>query len=339
MDRHKLITGIFSTIILLQCINTGCNKTQQTSAFPQVKGPPHQRLGWKVENYFTDPKVLALCKAIETKDLKEIDRIVKSGVDVNSKGRGNMTPLLWAFPMGEEVFKKVLEMGGDPNIKLTAKVWTICLSEGDSVMSASASPELIEGPIHDQYFYDAPMTNYLKIVLEHRGNPNIEDMKGETPLFYIKISLPGHLPERIRLLLDAGADINHQNVQGITAVMHAPGHRYDSILALLKNGADYRIKNNFGRDPVILCESQKMILEKRFQENPNDELNKTELTAMQPVRDWLAKEGVNWEAARAALSNPEIMDNIKNLPADCQHRPWLPQRSTLKKTETKAEKP
>ena len=54
---------------------------------------------------------MSLCKAIEAKDLKEIDRLVMSGVNVNAKGRGNMTPLLWAFPMGEEVFEKMLALG------------------------------------------------------------------------------------------------------------------------------------------------------------------------------------------------------------------------------------
>ena len=161
MDYHKLTFSIVIAIVLLLGIDVGCNKPRQASAFPQIKGPPHQRLGWKTEKYFTDPKVVLLCKAIEAKDLKEIARLVASGVNVNAKGRGNMTPLLWAFPMGEEVFEKLLELGADPNIKLTEKVWTICLSEGDSVTSASASPELIEGPIHDQFFYDASMDNYL----------------------------------------------------------------------------------------------------------------------------------------------------------------------------------
>ena len=31
-----------------------------------------------------------------------------------------MTPLSWAFPMGEEVFGKMLELGADPNyVQLT----------------------------------------------------------------------------------------------------------------------------------------------------------------------------------------------------------------------------
>lgn len=71
---------------------------------------PHERLKWKAEDFFTDPGVISLCRAIEKRDVAEIERVVKSGVNINTKGRGNMTPLFWAFPMGEGVFKKMLEL-------------------------------------------------------------------------------------------------------------------------------------------------------------------------------------------------------------------------------------
>jgi ankyrin repeat protein len=57
----------------------------------------HEKFGWKAEDYFTDPKVIALCHAIEANDLKEIDRKIAAGADVNAKGTDGMTPLLWAF--------------------------------------------------------------------------------------------------------------------------------------------------------------------------------------------------------------------------------------------------
>jgi ankyrin repeat protein len=60
-----------------------------------------------------------LCKAIEENDVGEIDRLVAAGADVNAKGKENMTPLLWAFPDDKpERFKKLLELGADPNARL-----------------------------------------------------------------------------------------------------------------------------------------------------------------------------------------------------------------------------
>ena len=59
---------------------------------------------------------------------------------------------------------------------------------------------------------------------------------------------------------------------------------------------------------------------------------------MQPVFKWLSREGVDWKAARKALDSPETMQNLKNLPADYKHRPWLPQRLTLKKPSADVKK-
>ena len=58
----------------------------------------HQRCGWKAEDYFADPKVIALCRAIEANELAEMERLVQAGADVNAQGKDKMTPLLWAFP-------------------------------------------------------------------------------------------------------------------------------------------------------------------------------------------------------------------------------------------------
>src|SRR5205809_270336 len=75
----------------------------------------HQKCGWKAENYFSDPQVIALCRAIEANDLAEIDRLVAAGADVNAQGKGKMTPLLWAYPDNKiERFKRLLDHGANP---------------------------------------------------------------------------------------------------------------------------------------------------------------------------------------------------------------------------------
>jgi hypothetical protein len=331
---RAVIRASFVAVLSLGLLG-GCGQAKRlarTLLDSRIKGPPHERLKWKAKDFFTDAGVISLCRAIEAKNIAEIDRLAKSGVNVNAKGRNNMTPLLWAFPMGEPVFKKMLELGADPNVKLTGSVWSIGLNEGNSVMSASANALLIDGAVHGQYFYDAPMDNYLKLVLEHGGNPNIEDANGETPLFEVKFSYPpSKLPGRLRLLLDAGADINHRNSQGKTPVISAAVGRQDYVLCLLKAGADYRIADDKGSDMALWVESHWRSLHRQLQERPMDQISKLEIAAIQPVRDWLANEGVNWGAARAALESPEVMRNLQSLPADYKHRPWLPQRPTLNK--------
>ena len=129
---HKTTLPLLAlAVVLFPAMLNGCAR---------VTGPPHQRLKWKAEDFFKDAGVVSLCKAIEAKDLREIDRLVKSGVNVNAKGRGNMTPLLWAFPMGEEVFKRILDLGADPNVVFSEN---FLLLKNKSVVFASV--ELADG--------------------------------------------------------------------------------------------------------------------------------------------------------------------------------------------------
>jgi hypothetical protein len=280
---------------------------------PRPQGLPHQRVGWKAEEFFSDPGVIALCKAIEAKNLKEIGRLIKSGTDVNTTGRGNMTPLLWAFPMGEEVFRRVLEHGADPNIQLTEEMLP-GLKPGDSVTSAAA----YAGGALTGFFYDISMDNYLKLVLKHGGNPHLENALGETPLFKAVHGV-GNSSERIRLLLDAGADINHRDTGGCTAAMNAEGRlRYDSLLILLKAGADCEIISNIGKDLVYQVARRDVI--------PGGYQVK-EQTA---VRDFLKKKGYDLAAARRAYEKRHIVSSL-NLPAD--QRPWLNSKADDKEAD------
>lgn len=49
-----------------------------------------------------------------------------------------MMPLLWAFPMGEKIFRRLLEHGADPNVKLTERIYPFYT--GDSVMFSQPVP-------------------------------------------------------------------------------------------------------------------------------------------------------------------------------------------------------
>ena len=311
-------------------------------------GPPYERIGWEPGDCFTDRGVISLCNAIEKRDLQEIERVVKSGVNVNAKGRGNMTPLLWAFPMGEQVFAKVLELGGNPNVKLTETRITAFFVKGRSVMSLAVVPDPVV-----YAWGDISTDNHLKLALEHGGDPNIEDLNGDTPIFYLRGD-PNKLQARIRLLIDAGADINHRNQQGLTPLIswYCSMHE-DAVLYLLEAGADYRIADNHGLDFVLyLADSIE-----HYQKN-GDRRAKSEIAKLQPTIDWLTNEGVNWDAARVALetelkaarnasiaksgtreekrailNSGKTQGRLENIPADYEHRPWLPQRPSLQKPD------
>lgn len=280
---------------------------------PRPEGPPHERVGWKAEDFFTDEKVLALCEAIEAKDLAKIDELIAEGADVNAKGRGNMTPLLWAFPMGEEVFQRILEHGADPNVQLTEDPEVsrqleragICPTHSVTYLAAYASGLLLVN------FHDINMDNYLRLVLEHGGDVNLETASGRTPLFGAATGV-GNSAERVQLLLEAGADINHQDDLETTAAMRATGWHYNNLIVLLEAGADCRIvAGGRGQDVVLLvAKSSRRLKPGLFPD-------------LRRVCDFLEQQGYDLDAARRTLAAraADPRHPCYGLPAD--QRPWL----------------
>jgi hypothetical protein len=193
----------------------------------------HAKFGWKAESFFDDPKVISLCKAIEANDLKEIDRLVAAGADVNARGKGNMTPLLWAYPDNKlERFKRMLEHGADPNVIIESDFKTHGgMMPGDSVTHMACR---------------TTFPGYFEVVFDHGGDVNLvlsgKGHVGDTPL-HLAIEFGGsRRKEKIKTLLERGANINAINDSELTlpmlAVLH--GGQYDLALFLLEEGADFR---------------------------------------------------------------------------------------------------
>ncbi len=70
-----------------------------------------------------------------------MDQLIADGVDVNAKGKDNVTPLFWAFFDNKlPRFKKLLEHGADPNVLLTSNLGhPRIFAPNDSVVVLAAS--------------------------------------------------------------------------------------------------------------------------------------------------------------------------------------------------------
>src|SRR5262249_43090774 len=149
------------------------------------------------EEYFDDPQVIALCHAIEANDLAEIDRLIAAGANVNAKGKGNMTPLLWAFPDDKmDRFKRLLEHGANPNVVTESDFNTHGgLSSGDSVTHMACRTEF---------------AGYFEAVFAHGGDPNL-DKRGDTPLFSVINGVRADKKTMVQSLITKGADLNHMS--------------------------------------------------------------------------------------------------------------------------------
>jgi ankyrin repeat protein len=201
----------------------------------------HQRYGWKAEDYFIDPRVIALCRAIEANDLAEMECLVQAGADVNARGKGNMTPLLWAFPDNHlPRFKWLLEHGADPNVKIESEFNTRGF--------------MIPGDAVTHFVCKTAFPGYFDAVFEHGGDPNLRTSRYEdVPLtLVITEGGGGNREEMIRKLIALGADPNLLS-GGRTQAMRAVSWGGQCGLAnlLLDLGADHRVYDQKGLRRLI----------------------------------------------------------------------------------------
>ena len=223
--------------------------------------------------YWSDPKSVALAKAIGRGDLAEIDRLVADGADVNSVGKEYASPLAWAIARQQkEAYKRLLAHGADPSVRYR---------EHPSIV------HLVAGADKD--------SDWLRLVLEHGGDPNSPGfpvppggdhldaiMKEKTPIFD---AIESRRKESLDLLIKAGADIDHADATGETPLIYAASlNWFDSVYYLLEAGADYR-KKQYGRDVTYEIIHTSV--------DPESDLGKWR----EKVIDWLRQRGVTFDDA------------------------------------------
>jgi len=185
----------------------------------------HQLVAYmSLETMFPDKNVRALAKAAGKGETAIIDALVAKGVDINSRGRSNATPLFWAMH-NISGYAKLLELGADSNI---------VFDDGGTVMHWSVQHENVA---------------FLELALKNGGNPNlVAGQAEETPIFELnRMSKRNTDLYVLSLLISSGADIDAQTVRGDTPAMVAAGlGRFDLVYKLLDSGANFRVENNNG---------------------------------------------------------------------------------------------
>jgi hypothetical protein len=249
----------------------------------------HQRCGWKAEDYFDDPQVIALCRAIEANDLFEMERLVKAGADVNAQGKGKMTPLLWAYPDNRlPRFKWLLEHGANPNVVVESDFSSHgFLSPGDSVTLIVCWTSF---------------PGYFDAVFDHGGDPN-HPYSGKAsfkcPPLMAVVNALGQEPEeklkQVKRLIALGADMNSLYPH-VTPAMRAVGWpgQFDLALLMLEAGADFRKYMDDGHKRLIHLVA--------MQEDRLDEYSPEKLAKFRELVQWLEDRGESYEEAKADLA-------------------------------------
>jgi ankyrin repeat protein len=154
-------------------------------------------------------------------------------------------------------------------------------------------------------FYQAIRSNDLAAVegLIQKSGVDVRDRRGTTPLMYA--GAVGSL-DAMKLLVDAGADVNAKNTFDATALMWAAGH-IEKVRLLLAKGADVKARSKLGRTPLMLAafhdggsEIVRLMIEKGADVSARDKDGISVIEAAATVND---AETVRLLLAKAADAN------------------------------------
>lgn len=173
-------------------------------------------LQMSLKELFKDKQARELAKAASKCKLKQMQKMLDQGVDINTEGTNGATPLLPAFNC-YKAFKFLLERGANPNASY------------GSIMTIAASMDTPE---------------YLLELLKNGGDPNIVNLFPQTPLI---TAIVRKRWENVDVLLENGVDINQWTPLGESAGMTAAraGH-FDLIYRFLQMGLKYEERNKYG---------------------------------------------------------------------------------------------
>ncbi|MGU3305568.1 ankyrin repeat domain-containing protein [Pseudomonas sp. M5A4_2d] len=178
--------------------------------------------GRTVEQVYEDPKVISLINAAMEGKADDVKKLAASGVDVNAVGRDGSLPLFWALKSRNSVGVESLLKAGADTEKMTPQFDPFSpmalVSEGDN---SGLSSLLL------RYGGDAKGVKATSI----DGNP-----------LYLAAT-EGRL-ENVKLLVEAGADINFHDEYGSSAAGGAATTgNFEVVFWLLERGYNYDLQN------------------------------------------------------------------------------------------------
>ena len=170
--------------------------------------------------------------------------LLKCGVDVDARGRWNMSPLLLTSFQGHaDVVEYLLDHGADPNFQ---------------------DDEYCVTPLRQAALYG--FLEIVRVLLERHADPNTHDKEGLTAMHAALLYSAGKddYPQIVRLLLEYGANLNARDnlrrtplhlvsyywSSGASSTPLGLSTRLEIARILLSHGADVDAEDEEGRTPL-----------------------------------------------------------------------------------------
>jgi ankyrin repeat protein len=177
---------------------------------------------------FPDKKAQALAEAVVSGDTKAINASIEKGADVDYVGRDGITPLAWAMIKGSKVgYEFLLKNGANPNASA---------GDDDTLLFMALD---VDDPF------------YLETALKYGGNPNQRKpwVDGDVSLLWNAVFKVKPVPDKIRILVKYGANVQEQDNGGVVSTCAMMNH-YEDAYIFLEAGATF----STNREPSSLLE-------------------------------------------------------------------------------------
>ncbi len=189
-----------------------------------------------------------LVQAAEIGDIKTIQRILSSGEDINSRDARGGTPVMAATHANKvDVVRLLINEGADINIQDTMADNPFLYAGAEGLLEilkltidANADTKLLNR-YGGTALIPAADRGHVEIVKELLTRTDVDvnhvNNLGWTALLEAIIlgeGGPDHT-EIVRLLVEAGADVNSADKDGITPISHAKQRGYTKIVEILEN--------------------------------------------------------------------------------------------------------
>ena len=254
--QHSLSFSAFSLLFFLL---TSCHMPDPTN--PIYREAP--------ESYFPAGPYLELAKAVRAEDATALDQVFARhpGLSPNQPGSKGVTLLFWAYAhRSVPMLQALVRHGADLN---------------QTLHLPHARPQNEGGPwMEDTHLLniatEGPQDKLLVALLELGADPSVKDYR-DIPALQNAIYINNY--ERMKILLNHGADINGTDSGGTTAVaLLASLNYFEMVHYLLERGADWRKSDG----EVALWTQQNDI--------GNEEAVKWQIK----VKNWLMAHGVKF---------------------------------------------
>ncbi|MGZ8400749.1 MAG: quinoprotein dehydrogenase-associated putative ABC transporter substrate-binding protein [Hyphomicrobium sp.] len=245
-------------------------------ARPDLASPDQVVTKEKLENWLADGADITqeLSNAVIADDFDRVKFLVSKGADVNKVDGQGWTPLQSAARQRrDKMVKLLIELGADPNAGDPTPLVAALMR--DHVPSVKALIELgadKEKPGQD-IFKPLPLAiaedKYESAKALMEAGADVNSLSGTDQLTPLMIAagqtspaegamfLPGSTrPTDIaRGLIDRGADVNAQSINGVTPLMIAATHNNAPMIGMLIDaGADVSLKNKLGQTAAEVAE-------------------------------------------------------------------------------------